>query len=106
MLSRQLVAAIGKTVSPSDFAEYMEFHYRKIFADAYRPKPFCFAVRRSDLHSPEGTISIEKASSGNSIDQPILTLCARSEYPRIMEFALNASTNVKFTGPKYLHAWL
>ena len=49
----QLIAAIGKEVMPADFAEYMRFHNRKLFVDAYAPVPFCFAVRRSDHHSPE-----------------------------------------------------
>ena len=32
----------------------MTFHSRKLFAEAFAPQPFCFAVRRSELHSPEG----------------------------------------------------
>ena len=32
------------------------------------PKPFSFAVRRSELHSPEGTLSIEDK-------QPVFSMC-------------------------------
>lgn len=50
---RILVSALGKAVTANDFSEYMIFHNRKIFANAYQPRPFCSAVRRPD-HFPEG----------------------------------------------------
>merc|ERR1719456_1570198 len=76
MLRKQLIAAIGKEVMPADFAEYMQFHNRKLFADIYAPVPFCFAVRRSEKHSPEGTLSIEEETVGgdSNIAAPIVTL--------------------------------
>merc|ERR1719454_30864 len=110
MLRKQLIAAIGKEVGPADFAEYMQFHNRKLFAEAYAPIPFCFAVRRSDQHSPEGTVSIEQETVGaggdSSIAAPIVTIVARADRPHPMQFPLSASTNVSFGGDKYLHAWL
>uniref|UniRef100_A0A7S1KV23 Uncharacterized protein n=1 Tax=Alexandrium catenella TaxID=2925 RepID=A0A7S1KV23_ALECA len=110
LLRKQLIAAIGKEVSPADFAEYMCFHNRKLFADGYAPVPFCFAVRRSDLHAPEGTVSIEQEVTGpggdSNVAAPIATLVARSASPQPMSFPLNASTNVRFGGERYLHAWL
>ena len=48
----QLVAAIGKVVTPAAFGEYMQFHFRKLYKPAYRPVGFCYAVRRPD-HFPE-----------------------------------------------------
>lgn len=52
MLRLQLVAAIGKTVTSQDFANYLNFHYRKIFRNIYRPQAFSYAIRRPD-HYPE-----------------------------------------------------
>lgn len=110
MLRKQLIAAIGKEVTPADFAEYMRFHNRKLFADAYAPMPFCFAVRRSSHHSPEGTVSVEEEVVGGGGDSnvaaPIVTIVAHSAPQHPMHFRLNASTNVSFGGDRYLHAWL
>jgi len=105
MLRRQLVAAIGKEVTPAEFAEYMRFHNRKLFADPFAPVPFCFAVRRSASHSPEGTVSIEQTTAAG-IPEPIVTLVAKSSRTQKMEFPLNASSSIKFGGDCYLHAWL
>ncbi|CAK0836099.1 unnamed protein product [Prorocentrum cordatum] len=110
MLRSQLVAAIGKEVTPAAFADYMRFHNRRLFAAPYAPSPFCFAVRRSEGHSPEGTVSIEQeprdpgAESG--IAEPIVTMVARSERSHPMQFPISASANVTFKGDRYLHAWL
>lgn len=116
MIRQQLVAAIGKEVTPADFADYMQFHSRKLFARPYAPAPFCYAVRRSDRHSPEGTLSIEemKAGSGSfpfggDMALPVVTLAALStrdtaECP--MEFPINASTSIRFGGDVHLHAYL
>jgi len=52
MLYKQLVAAIGKVVTPGDFSNYLTFHNRKIFTEQYRPQAFRFAIRRPD-HYPE-----------------------------------------------------
>merc|ERR1719498_1935896 len=108
MLRSQLIAAIGKEVSPTDFAEYMTFHNRKLFADAYAPVPFCFAVRRSEKHGPEGTLSIEQDTVGgdSNIPAPIVSLVAHSSREHKMEFPISASANITFGGDKYLHAWL
>lgn len=52
LLYKQLVAAIGKTVTPTDFANYMTFHNRKVYKSEYRPQAFSYAIRRPD-HYPE-----------------------------------------------------
>mmetsp|Transcript_43764 Transcript_43764/g.103411 ORF Transcript_43764/g.103411 Transcript_43764/m.103411 type:complete len:974 (+) Transcript_43764:105-3026(+) len=110
LLRRQLLKAIGKEVTPADFADYMIFHNRKVFAEAYAPIPFCFAVRRSEKHTPEGTVSIEQevvGSGGDSnIAAPITTMVAKSFAPRMMRFPVSASTEVSFGGDRYLHAYL
>merc|ERR1719197_982479 len=91
MLRKQLIDAIGKEVTPGDFADFMQFHYRKLFADAYAPVPFCFAVRRSDKHGPEGTLSIEQDTLGgdSNIPAPIVSLVAHSAREHKMEFPLS-----------------
>lgn len=109
MLRKQLIEAIGKEATPADFAEYMRFHARRLFLEDYAPAPFCFAVRRSERHSPEGTLSIEETKIGGgdgAVAAPVVTLASRSLRERPMEFALNASTNVSFLGDVYLHAHL
>eukprot|EP00931_Biecheleriopsis_adriatica_P058888 TRINITY_DN3514_c0_g1_i1.p1 TRINITY_DN3514_c0_g1~~TRINITY_DN3514_c0_g1_i1.p1 ORF type:complete len:950 (-),score=227.67 TRINITY_DN3514_c0_g1_i1:93-2942(-) len=110
MLRKQLIAAIGKEVSPADFAAYMRFHNRKLFKEAYALAPFCFAVRRSEQHTPEGTVSIEEeviGSGGDSnVSNPIVTVAAKSVARDTMTFPLSASTTVSFGGDRHLHAWL
>ncbi|CAE8621348.1 unnamed protein product, partial [Polarella glacialis] len=96
MLRKQLLAAIGKEVTPAEFADYMKFHNRRLFKEAYAPKHFCFAVRRSEKHGPEGTLSIEEREGSC----PIVTVAAQSSMANspMMSFALNASTTVSFGG--------
>lgn len=108
LLRQQLVAAIGKEVKPSDFAGYMRFHNNKLFQERYRPKPFCYAVRRSEDHAPEGVLSIEEQPADGSIAEPIYSLANRSEvFPaRHMNFTLNAATTVRFSGEMFLHAYM
>src|SRR5690606_15143502 len=53
MLYKQLVAAIGKEVTTADFTNYANFHNNKLFRPEFRPRAFCYAVRRPD-HTPEG----------------------------------------------------
>jgi hypothetical protein len=107
MLRDQLVAAVGKTLQPSDFAAYMRYHNRKLFKDEFQPRPFSHAVRRTAQHSPEGSIRIEE-QAGGAMSEPIYTACcsrsASSTAP--MQFALNASTNVTFGGDRHLHTYL
>ena len=111
MLRKQLVAAIGKEVSPALFSAYMRFHYRKLLQEEFQPTQFCFAVRRSEQHSPEGTVAIEEQTVGldeNNIKLPIITFakCAAAAPERPMVFPLNASTKVSFCGDVHLHGWL
>eukprot|EP00981_Chlorochromonas_danica_P011349 scaffold3916_cov219-Ochromonas_danica.AAC.1 len=131
MLRRQLIAAIGRELGPADFANYMNFHYRKLFSEAFAPRAFNYGVRRSNEHSPEGVIRIESDFSDQVLGQSsnllavdgvradsILTFCRQlPPIPRgassgsesgnkLMEFALNASTRVRFRGERYVHCWL
>lgn len=104
MLRKQLIAAIGKEVTPDDFNAYMEFHHRKLVKPEYGPKPFSYAIRRPD-HYPEGVLAIE-AQRGSAMPDPISTTVASSVARRPMSFALDASTRVSFLGDRLLHAWI
>jgi hypothetical protein len=108
MLRDQLVAAVGKTLQPSDFAAYMRYHNRKLFKEEFQLRPFSHAVRRTEQHSPEGSIRIESKESFSVLSEPIYTACcSRSEGNAApMQFALNASTNVTFGGDRHLHTYL
>ena len=103
LLRAQLVAAIGKELTPADFTAYMDFHHRKLVAPAYRPQPFSYAIRRPE-HDPEGVLAIEGGRGGAA--DAISTTVRRTAAPRPMSFALDASTRVAFLGERYLHAWI
>eukprot|EP01122_Echinamoeba_exundans_P012393 TRINITY_DN5163_c0_g1_i1.p1 TRINITY_DN5163_c0_g1~~TRINITY_DN5163_c0_g1_i1.p1 ORF type:complete len:964 (-),score=215.79 TRINITY_DN5163_c0_g1_i1:8-2899(-) len=109
MLYKQLVAAIGKIVTPADFANYMRFHNRKLFRSAFEPRPFCQAIRRPD-HYPEGTISIESQLDDGSLADPIFTTCRKISAGQPgagpMRFPINAATEVVFGGDRFLHGWV
>eukprot|EP00005_Dracoamoeba_jomungandri_P004063 CAMPEP_0174252518 /NCGR_PEP_ID=MMETSP0439-20130205/1954_1 /TAXON_ID=0 /ORGANISM="Stereomyxa ramosa, Strain Chinc5" /LENGTH=954 /DNA_ID=CAMNT_0015333069 /DNA_START=71 /DNA_END=2935 /DNA_ORIENTATION=+ len=106
MLRTQLIAAIGKIVGPKEFAEYMTYHQRKLYRTAYRPRPFCYAIRRPD-HSPEGVVSIEADTNDGEMADPIFTVVRHTETVAApMSFPLNASTSVEFFGDRYLHAYI
>eukprot|EP00026_Physarum_polycephalum_P001947 Phypoly_transcript_01950.p1 GENE.Phypoly_transcript_01950~~Phypoly_transcript_01950.p1 ORF type:complete len:961 (+),score=229.34 Phypoly_transcript_01950:117-2999(+) len=105
MLYKQLVAAIGKVVTPIDFTNYVTFHYRKIFNESYRPQAFSYAIRRPD-HYPEGVLSIEAQLDDGALSSPISTIVARSAATRAMHFSLNAATKVAFFGERFLHGYV
>ena len=108
LLQQQLVAAVGKTLQASDFTAYMRFHNRKLFKEAFQPRPFSHAVRRTVQHSPEGSFRIEEQPLSGSMSEPIYTACCSRSASEAspMQFALNASTNVTFGGDRHLHTWL
>jgi hypothetical protein len=103
MLRQQLIAAIGKELTPADFSAYMEFHHRKLVKPEFRPLPFSYAIRRPE-HYPEGVLTVE-AGRGSATDA-IVTTVRRTEAQRPMSFGLDASTRVRFLGERYLHAWI
>ncbi len=105
LLRQQLVAAIGKELTPADFSAYMDFHYRKLVKPEFQPKPFSYAVRRQD-HSPEGVLSLEVVAADGGLSESILTSVASSVATRPMQFGIDASTRVKLLGERHLHAWV
>src|SRR5690606_6775237 len=81
-------------------------HNRKHFRDEFTPRSFCYAIRRPD-HYPEGILSIEgPREDPESLPVPISTIVNQYTSQSAMEFALNASTRVKFRGERFIHAWI
>jgi hypothetical protein len=108
MLRRQLLAAVGKELTPLDFANYMRFHFRKLYRQSFEPSLFSHAIRRPE-HVPEGVVSIEATTPSQLAGQnaePVLTIARKIGYSWPMKFALNAATNVTFAGERYLHAYV
>jgi hypothetical protein len=108
MLTDQLVAAIGKRLSPTDFAAFMVHHESGLYAPAYAPRPFTFAVRRPG-HAPEGVVAIEGGAAARTADEPIRTISRQLSSAvdlAPMSFALNAATRVSFSGERHVHAFL
>lgn len=103
MLTKQMVAAIGKSIGRDDFDEYMRYHTRKIFKPEYAPQPFCYAIRRPD-HYPDGVLSIESEGDGGGSKDPAYTMVADVQDATPMSFAINAATRVSFSGERKLHA--
>ena len=101
MLEKQLVAAIGKELTPKDFDKYMRFHEKRLFLQDYAPLPFCYAVRRPG-HYPEGTVAIEEGS----VPLHTLTRLLPEVETVPMSFKINAATSVTFNGARYLHAFV
>jgi hypothetical protein len=106
LLRTQLISAIGKVVKPIDFNNYMRFHNRKIFRPEYQPRVFCYAVRRSLDHAPEGVLSLEEHPSDGSIAEPISTLVHSSMSRCAMQFTVNAASTISFGGERHLHTYL
>jgi hypothetical protein len=106
MLRKQLVSAIGKELKATDFSAYMTFHCRKVFREAYQPKPFSQAVRRSVNHSPEGSVRIEQHSithgETTGTFDPVYTI-SHNEGSFPMQMALSASARVTFGGDRVVH---
>ena len=106
LLRQQVVAAIGKEVTSGDFTEYMRYHLRKLLADAYAPRGFSYAVRRGE-HNPEGTVSLEQTAAGGGVAEPVVTVVRRMEAGAgPMRFALNASSEVRFGGERFVHSYI
>ena len=104
MLRNQLIAAIGKVLTPADFSNYMRFHNRKLFKEEYAPRGCCYAVRRPQ-HYPEGILSLEEHKDDGSLPQPIETIVAH--YPAApFHFALDAATRVTMNAERYIHSWM
>lgn len=102
LLRKQIVAAIGKSVTAVDFANYMVFHNKQCFREKFRPVPFSYAVRRP-LHTPEGVISLEASRQDGSAAEPVPTMVCTSVLEDSMQFSLHASSKVAFQGQVHVH---
>ena len=107
MLTKQLIAAIGKEVQAKDFDQFMAFHNQKLLSSEYAPTPFCYAIRRPG-HDPDGILSIECTSNNTDTIDPIESI-ARSipgESGPSIFIPIDAATSIEMTGPRYLHGWI
>eukprot|EP01063_Lacrimia_lanifica_P017896 TRINITY_DN24879_c0_g1_i1.p1 TRINITY_DN24879_c0_g1~~TRINITY_DN24879_c0_g1_i1.p1 ORF type:complete len:965 (+),score=304.62 TRINITY_DN24879_c0_g1_i1:105-2999(+) len=99
VLRRDVVAAIGAEVSPAALADCMDAHFRKLCAPGHAPKPFSYPVRRGNQH-PEGLVSIRRGA-GKPVGSFARTLPEHDAHVR--KFALNASSDLAFTGRTVVH---
>eukprot|EP00434_Breviolum_minutum_P021029 symbB.v1.2.018552.t1/scaffold1483.1/size116006/1 len=79
----------------------MRFHHQKLFIESYQPRPFSYAVRRTQNHCAEGILSIEDSNQGALV----CSMCSKKSNQN-MKFSLNASTTVSFTGDVHVHGLL
>ena len=100
----QLIEAIGKEITPSDFTEYLQYHFRNLFKEEYEPKLFLYSIRGPN-HCPEGKISIEYTPSDQE-SQPIDTFSRKLENAKDIRFSINSATKIQIGGDRYIHAWL
>lgn len=109
MLRTQIIAAIGREITPTDFDKYMQFHYRKLYREEFAPRPWSLSVRRTPKHAPEGTVRIEvERSASDGGWQPIDTFSkswASDEVPT-MTFPISAATTIAFKGSRHVHGYL
>jgi hypothetical protein len=134
MLERQLVSAIGRDVTLEDVGEYMKLRGQQLFLPEYRPLPMTYAVRRSEAHSPEGVVSLERVGHSSS-SSPVLHTVVRRELmespsPDLgeiptdltnltgdlmrgdvkvvgeMSFSLSDSSRLTMTGERFIHSYL
>lgn len=91
--------AIGKELTPTDFAAYMVHHRRTLFKPAFTPQAFSYPIRRPD-HYPEGILSVE--SDGDH--QPIATTVRYREAGHTMRVPLGAGMEVQLQGEHFVHA--
>uniref|UniRef100_A0A7S4LZJ0 Uncharacterized protein n=1 Tax=Guillardia theta TaxID=55529 RepID=A0A7S4LZJ0_GUITH len=106
-MREQLISAIGKEILPSDFLNYMCFHYRRFFLPSFAPSPFSFAIRRPD-HFPDGALTMECKMSSSDQYEPVLTFRKETTIPPSspMRMKINSGTQVSFCGQQHLHGWI
>jgi hypothetical protein len=107
LLEKQLIAAVGKTLTAADFGRYMQYHARKVFAREYAPTPFVHPVRRAD-HVPEGELCINADLRDGALPQPLVTMsCMRvASAAQSIYFGLSAGAKARFSGEQTVHGAL
>uniref|UniRef100_A0A6B2KX34 Uncharacterized protein n=1 Tax=Arcella intermedia TaxID=1963864 RepID=A0A6B2KX34_9EUKA len=105
VLRQQLLTALGKELTPVDFALYMLYHNRLLFKEDYEPRPLCYPIRRPG-HYPEGLLTVSARLDDGSVDQPLFAMSHHSLATTPMSFPLSASASLSFRGDRYLHAFV
>eukprot|EP01063_Lacrimia_lanifica_P007647 TRINITY_DN14917_c0_g1_i1.p1 TRINITY_DN14917_c0_g1~~TRINITY_DN14917_c0_g1_i1.p1 ORF type:complete len:875 (+),score=280.16 TRINITY_DN14917_c0_g1_i1:48-2672(+) len=107
VLRKQLVAAVGKVITPLDFAAYMTFHNRKVFSKEAQPRPFAHAIRSAAGGDPVGTLTLEAKTADGGV-APIATFARQIPEDRCgpMRFALSAGMEARFGGARWVHGYV
>ena len=107
ILKKQFISSIGKELNRKDFNEFINFYCKKLFKKQFIPIEFCFSIRRSNNHSPEGIFKILSSSFDHSNEQ---ILCYQKEIQNQdnlpMNLSINSSTKLKIYGKKYFNIFL
>ena len=103
MLYNQMVKAIGMQLTAKDFDEFISFYSKGLFAEAYGPGVFSYAIRQTN-HYPDGMLSIESADTR----MPIHTIVRRikAEASPSLTIPVDAATSVEIRGDCFVHGWI
>ena len=90
---------------------YLRATSRRLFLPAFEPRPLVFAVRRSSIAAPEGTMRLDAPVGddihGGSPVEPVYAVSATLPAERFsMGFELSADSRVPFGGDVHVHAYL
>ncbi|KAL7527272.1 hypothetical protein ACHAXR_001872, partial [Thalassiosira sp. AJA248-18] len=100
MMEKQLVAAIGKRLTPKDLDKFVKFHNAKLLRPI--PQPFSHAIRRPE-HYPVGLLSIESEDG----ESECIHSHSREVNPTAnLKIPLSAATVLELTGQQYLHGYM
>eukprot|EP01126_Amoeba_proteus_P061740 TRINITY_DN8317_c0_g1_i9.p1 TRINITY_DN8317_c0_g1~~TRINITY_DN8317_c0_g1_i9.p1 ORF type:complete len:631 (+),score=166.10 TRINITY_DN8317_c0_g1_i9:1004-2896(+) len=105
LLRSQLVAAIGKEISPRDFSDYLQFHERKIFRPQFGPIPFSYSVRRKNFF-PEGILSIETSDLDSENFRPVTCATHLENETKLVQFSINSHTKIRVETNRYIHGFI
>ncbi|KAL9182668.1 hypothetical protein ACHAXT_013320 [Thalassiosira profunda] len=101
MLEEQLIAAIGKRLTPGDVDKFVKFHEARLLRPA--PRPFSQAIRRPE-HYPVGLLSIESQDGSNR--ESIHSHSREVEAASSLKIPLSAATVLELTGQQFIHGYM
>jgi len=100
MMENQLIAAIGKRLTPNDLDKFVKYHNAKLLCP--QPQPFSHCIRQPK-HYPVGLLSIESQNGENE--------CIHSHSREVnstssLKIPLSAATVLELTGRQLLHGYM
>jgi len=100
MMENQLIAAIGKRLTPLDLDKFVKFYNAKLLRPT--PRPFSHAIRRPE-HYPVGLLSIESDDG----ERECIHSHSREVVPvSNLKIPLSAATVLELTGQQHLHGYM